>query len=79
MAMRNVMAIRRERRKVRKWTRKASRRAFEQGARRQCLVINAAAQDPNSDEAAVMRELEAHWIELSRLIEAEEARSECAI
>jgi hypothetical protein len=75
--MRNVMAIRRERRKVRKWTRKASRRAFEQGARRQCLVINAAAQDPNSDEASVMRE--AHWIELSRLIEAEEARSECAI
>jgi hypothetical protein len=33
---------------------------FEAEARRQSLKINAAAQDPNSDEAAVMRELEAH-------------------
>ena len=72
--MRNVMAIKRERRKVRTWISKQSRRAFEQEARRQCLEINAAAQDPNSDEAAVMRELEAHWLELSHLIEAEEAR-----
>ena len=72
--MRNMMAVKRERRKVRTWISKQSRRAFEQEARRQCLEINAAARDPNSDEAAVMRELEAHWIELSRLIEAEEAR-----
>ncbi|MGD9617094.1 MAG: ribbon-helix-helix protein, CopG family [Alphaproteobacteria bacterium] len=36
------------------------RREFEAEARRQCLEINAAAQDPNSDEAAVMRELDAH-------------------
>ena len=48
---------------------------FEAEARRQCLMINAAAQDPNSDEAAVMRELEAHWIELSRLIDADEAKA----
>lgn len=33
------------------------RRAFEAEARRQCLAINARAQDPASDEAAVMREL----------------------
>jgi hypothetical protein len=49
--------------------------AFEAEARRQSLIINAAAQDPNSDEAAVMRELEAHWIELSRLIDADEAKA----
>jgi hypothetical protein len=35
------------------------RREFEAEARRQCLLLAAAAQDPNSDEAAVMRELEA--------------------
>jgi hypothetical protein len=49
--------------------------AFEAEARRQSLIINAAAQHPNSDEAAVMRELEAHWIELSRLIDADEAKA----
>ena len=36
------------------------RREFEAEAHRQCQIINAAAQDPNSDEAAVMRELDAH-------------------
>ena len=41
-------------------TRLARRRAFEAEARRHCLEANAAAQDPNSDEAAVMRELEAN-------------------
>lgn len=35
------------------------RLAFEAEARRQCLEANAAARDPNSAEAAVMRELEA--------------------
>ena len=49
--------------------------AFEAEARRQSLIINAAAQDPNSDEAAVMRELEAHWIELCRLIDEDEAKA----
>jgi hypothetical protein len=42
------------------------RREFEAEARRQCLLINAAAQDPNSDEAAVMRELEANFDEFAR-------------
>lgn len=36
------------------------RREFEAEARRQCLEAKAAAQDPSSDEAAVLRELEAH-------------------
>jgi hypothetical protein len=34
------------------------RRAFEEEARRQSLLINARAQDHDSDEAAVMRELD---------------------
>ncbi|MDQ2861182.1 MAG: hypothetical protein M3T55_10775 [Pseudomonadota bacterium] len=34
------------------------RQAFEQEARRQCHLINAAACEPHSDEAKVMRELE---------------------
>lgn len=36
------------------------RREFESEARRQYLEASAAAQDPNSDEAAVMRELDAY-------------------
>jgi 16S rRNA C1402 (ribose-2'-O) methylase RsmI len=52
---------------------------FEAEARWQSLLIAAAARDPNSDEAAVMRELEAHWEELCREIEAEEAKNQCAI
>ena len=36
-----------------------ARRSFEAEARRQALEAAAAAQDPGSDEAAVMRELEA--------------------
>jgi hypothetical protein len=43
----------------------ARRRAFEAEARRQCLEANAAAQDPSSDEAAVMRELEANLAEFA--------------
>src|SRR5438046_2388699 len=42
------------------------RREFEAEARRQCLAINAAARDPTSDEAAVMRELDANFDEFSR-------------
>jgi hypothetical protein len=36
-----------------------ARRSFEAEARHQALEAAAAAQDPNGDEAAVMRELEA--------------------
>lgn len=36
------------------------RHAFEEEARRQSAIINAAGQDPQSDEAQVMGELNAH-------------------
>jgi Arc/MetJ family transcription regulator len=42
------------------------RLAFEAEARRQSLLLAAAAQDPNSDEAAVMRELDANFEEFAR-------------
>ena len=49
---------------VRERVEQKRRREFEAEARRQCLEINAAAHDPNSDEAAVMRELDAELEEL---------------
>jgi predicted DNA-binding protein len=39
---------------------------FEAEARRQCLAANAAAEDPNSDEAAILRELDANFDEFAR-------------
>ncbi len=42
------------------------RLAFEAEARRQSLELAAAAQDPNSDEAAVIRELDANFEEFAR-------------
>jgi|SRR5215472_895138 len=42
------------------------RRDFEAEARRQSHEAAAAAQDPNSDEAAVMRELEANFDEFAK-------------
>lgn len=36
------------------------RGAFKEEARRQCLAINARARNPDSDEAAVLRELGEH-------------------
>jgi antitoxin component of RelBE/YafQ-DinJ toxin-antitoxin module len=44
---------------VRDHVKRRKRLAFEAEARRQCELLNAAARDPNSDEAQVMRELEA--------------------
>ncbi len=44
---------------VRDRVERSARREFEAEARRQSLEAAAAAQDPRSDEAAVMRELEA--------------------
>jgi hypothetical protein len=54
-----------------------SRWQFETEARRQSLVIAAAARNPNSDEAAVMRELDAAFDDMCREIDAEEAKSKC--
>ena len=44
---------------MRAYVRHRQRRTFEAEARRQSLIIAEAAADPYSDEAAVMRELEA--------------------
>lgn len=44
---------------VRDRLKQEERREFEAEARRQCVEANAAAQDPSSDAAQVMRELEA--------------------
>jgi len=51
---------------IRERIQQKERREFEAEARRECLELNAAARDPNSDEAAVMRELEADLEEFSK-------------
>jgi hypothetical protein len=51
---------------VREHVKRRKRLAFEAEARRQCELLNAAARDPNSDEAQVMRELEAHFADVMR-------------
>jgi hypothetical protein len=44
---------------MRAYVKQRERRAFEAEARRQSLLIAEAARDPNSDETAVMREIDA--------------------
>ena len=61
---------------IRERVRQKERREFEAEARRECLAINAAASDPNSDEAAVMRELDANFDEFARGLAASEAASD---
>jgi FKBP-type peptidyl-prolyl cis-trans isomerase (trigger factor) len=46
--------------------RRQRRRAFEAEARRQSLAAAAAAADPNSDDAAVQRELDSIFDEFAR-------------
>ncbi|HVH74127.1 MAG TPA: hypothetical protein VM755_04355 [Stellaceae bacterium] len=48
------------------------RREFEVEARRQSLLLAEAARDPNSDEAAIMRELDANFDELAGELTARE-------
>jgi antitoxin component of MazEF toxin-antitoxin module len=50
---------------MRAYVKVRERRAFEVEARRQSLLIAEAARDPNSDEAAVMREIEAELADAS--------------
>jgi hypothetical protein len=50
---------------VRERVAQKARRELESGARRQSLEAAAAAQDPRSDEAVVMREMEAELEEFS--------------
>jgi hypothetical protein len=58
---------------VRERVEQQRRREFEAEARRQSRLVAAAAQDPDSDEAAVMRELEANFDEFARELEDREA------
>ena len=51
---------------VRDHIKQKKRREFEAEARRQSLECAAVAQDPNSDEAQVMREMEAHFADVLR-------------
>jgi uncharacterized membrane protein len=51
---------------IRERVEQKERREFAAEARRQCLEAAAAARDPNSDEAAVMRELDANFDEFAR-------------
>ncbi len=51
---------------IRERVKQKERRAFEAEARRQSMIIAKAAEDPNSDEAAVMRELDALFDESVR-------------
>jgi hypothetical protein len=51
---------------VRDHIKRRKRREFEAEARRQSLLIAERAKDPNSDEAQVMRELDAHFADVMR-------------
>lgn len=57
---------------VRDHIKQRRRREFEAEARRQSLECAAAVQDPNSDEAQVMRELDANFEEFARELSATE-------
>ena len=52
------------------------RREFEAEARRQSLLIAEAAKDPNSDEAQIMRELDANFDEFASELAAREKAAE---
>lgn len=49
---------------VRDHIKQKRRREFEAEARRQSLLLAEAAKDPNSDEAQIMREMEAHFVDV---------------
>lgn len=61
---------------VRHHVKQRKRLAFEAEARRQCDIINAAAADPNSDEAQVMRELDANFDEFARDLASREEEAD---
>lgn len=58
---------------VRERVEQQRRREFEAEARRQSRLVAAAAQDPDSDEAAVMREFESNFDEFTRELDDHEA------
>ncbi|HVC53214.1 MAG TPA: hypothetical protein VND87_14435 [Stellaceae bacterium] len=57
---------------VREHVRQKRHREFEVDARRQSLLAAEAAKNPNSDEAQVMRELDANFDEFARELTARE-------
>jgi len=61
---------------VREHIKQARCREFEAEARRQSLLLAEAARDPNSDEYAIMRELEASFDEFARDLAASEEAAE---
>jgi len=61
---------------VRERVEQKRRREFEAEARRQSLAAAALARDPNSDEAAVLRELDANFDEFARDLAASEAAAD---
>ena len=63
---------------VRDHIKQQKRREFEAEARRQSLECAAAAADPDSDEAQVMRELDANFDEFARDLAAQEEAAEKA-
>jgi hypothetical protein len=63
---------------VRDHVKQRKRLVFEAEARRQSLECAAAAADPNSDEAQVMRELDANFDEFARELAAQEEAAEKA-
>jgi hypothetical protein len=50
---------------IRERVKQKERREFEAEARRQSLLLAEAARDPNSDEAVLMRQLDANFDEFS--------------
>lgn len=60
---------------IRERIKQQRRRAFEAEARRQSLECAAAARDPNSDEAQVMRELDANFDEFARELAVREEKA----
>jgi predicted transcriptional regulator len=59
---------------VRDHVKQKKRREWEAEVRRQCLEAAEAARDPNSDEAQVMRELDANFDEFARDLAAREEK-----
>jgi predicted transcriptional regulator len=57
---------------VRERVKQKERHEFEMEARRQSLLLAEAAQNPASDEAAIMRELDANFDEFARELAARE-------
>jgi len=61
---------------IRERVSRKERRAFEAEAKRQSMIIAKAAEDPNSDEVAVMRELDANFDEFARDLAVTEAAND---